>query len=197
MKTISSKIKVMFVLAVCAGFIVPAAVSAAENIVELVLVDGVKYESGDYTIPENFLMSSQSVIRKNHRKSFQNVVRKHHVKSLQNIDGEGNINRLEFEVINGYRGKNRLSSARIELLDNNGNPIAVAITPDQLNQNVSVARGTISKDDLAGLTDIILNLKLRGPRNGFITLSVTEFYEEDEPVVEEPVEEPCTGFWCM
>jgi len=197
MKSISSKIKVLLVLVVCAGFLVPAAVSVAENTVELVLVDGVKYESGDYTIPDNFMMSSQSIIRKNHRKSFKNVVSKHHTKSSQDIVGEGNINRLEFEVINGYMGKNRLSSARIELLDNDGNPIAAAITPDQLNQDVSMARGTIGKDELAGLTDIKLNMKLRGPRNGFITLTVTEFYEEDEPEVEEPVEEPCTGFWCI
>jgi hypothetical protein len=155
MKKIWSKMKVLFVLAICVGLVVPAIVSAAEKTV--ILVNGAEFSSGDYTIPENYLKSSQNITLKE------------------------NINKLEFVVVNGdSSGKSRLSSARIELLDNDGNPISVAITPDQLNQNVSKAIGTLGKDDLAGLTDIKLDLKLRGPKRGFITLYVTEFYEADE-----------------
>lgn len=156
MKKISSKIKFLLIMAICGAMLFPAIASAGEK--TRVLVNGIEYSKGDYTFPDKYLKASSS------------------------FKLNDKVNKLEFVVVNGDNlGKNRLSSVKIAMLDDLGNPRAVVITPDQLNQNVGKAIGTLGKDALVDLTNITLDLKVRGPKNGFITLYVTEFYEDDVP----------------
>ena len=75
--------------------------------------------------------------------------------------------------------KNRVSSVKIDLLDETGKKRAVAVSPAQFNQNVSNAVGTLYEDDIKGLTDLNLEIQVRGPKGGFIVLNVTEYYEAD------------------
>ena len=156
MKKLSSKMKVLLVLAICTAFIVPSVALAGEK--TRVLVNGEEFANGEYTLPVN---------------SF---------KSLSSLNVTDKTNKLEFEVVNGDNsGKTKVSSAKIVLQDEKGKKGIVAISPNQFNQNVDMARGILVKEDLEGLTDFTLAIKVKGPKDGFIVLTVTEYYEGDAP----------------
>ena len=104
------------------------------------------------------------------------------VRSLSSLNITDKTNKLEFEVVNGDNsGKTKVSSVKIVLLDGKSKKGIVAISPNQFNQNVGMARGTLVKKDLEGLTDFTLAIKVKGPKDGFIVLTVTEYYEGDAP----------------
>ena len=163
MEKLSSRMKILLVLAICVVFIVPSLVSAGE--ISTPLVKDMKLTKGDYTLPSQYARSSGSL--KLHE----------------------NTTRVEFVVNNGDSSrKNRVSSVKIDLLDETGKKRAVAVSPAQFNQNVSNAVGTLYEDDIKGLTDLYLEIQVRGPKDGFIVLNVTEYYESDE--VPCPVDHP-------
>ncbi|MDF1526523.1 MAG: hypothetical protein P1S59_09695 [bacterium] len=154
MKSLSSRMKVLLVLAICAAFIVPSVVSAGE--VENPLLKGLTFEKGDYSVPAPYARSAASLVLNK------------------------KTSKIEFMVENGdSNGKNRVSSVKIVLLDENGKERAVAITPDQFNQKVGSAVGTLGKEAIEGLTNLNLDIKVRGPKGGFMVLDVTEYYEAD------------------
>jgi hypothetical protein len=71
---------------------------------------------------------------------------------------------------------------KIDLLDGKGKKRAVAISPALFNQKVSNGVGTVGADDLKDLTELNLDIKVGGPKDGFIVLNVTEYFEDDCPV---------------
>ncbi len=150
--------KNMLVLAICVVFIVPSLVSAGE--LSNPLVKDMKLKKGDYTLPAKYARSSRS------------------------LKLNENTTKVEFVVDNGesFGKKNRVSSVKIDLLDENGKKRAVAISPAQFNQNVSNGVGTLYEDDIKGLTALNLKIQVRGPKDGFILLDVTEYYEGDAEV---------------
>ena len=153
MKKYSSKMKIFLVLAICVAFSVPSVTSASE--LSNPLVEDMQLTKGNYTIPGGY------------------------ARSIASLKLHANTARVEFVVDNGEGSrKNRVSSVKIDLLDETGKKRAVAISPAQFNQNVSNAVGTLYEDDIKGLTDLNLEIQVRGPKGGFIVLNVTEYYEE-------------------
>ena len=167
MKKLLSKMKILLVLAICAGMMVPAVAFAGE--VPNPLVTDMKLTRGSHTLPGEYVRSSRS-IRLNE-----------------------NITKLVFEVDNGEpSGKKRVSSVKIDLLDEKGKKRAAAISPAQFNQNMEFSNvvGTLGKDDISGLTELNVAIKVGGPKNSFIVLNVTEYYEEDVDVCPYPPSDP-------
>jgi hypothetical protein len=149
--------KVLLILAICMAFIVPSLALAGE--VSNPLITEMTLTKGSHTIPAEYLRSSRSM-------SFNE-----------------NITKLVFEVDNGDpSGKKRVSSVKIDLLDGKGKKRAVAISPALFNQKVSNGVGTVGADDLKDLTELNLDIKVGGPKDGFIVLNVTEYFEDDCPV---------------
>ena len=154
MEKLSSRMKFLLVLAICVVFTVPSLVSADE--VSNPLVEDMQLTKGDYTFSSEYVRSSSR------------------------LQLNENITKVEFVVDNGKSsGKNRVSSVKIDLLDEKGKKRAVAISAAQFNQNVSNGVGTLYADDIKGLTDLNLEIQVRGPKDGFIVLNVTEYYEVD------------------
>lgn len=155
MKKLSSRMKIMLVLAVSAAMIIPSVASAGE--ISNTLVKEMKLTKGKYTVPGKYVRSSGS------------------------LKFNENSTKVEFVVVNGNSsGKNRVSSVKIDLLDGNGKKKAVAISPALFNQNVSNGIGTLYEDDLKGLTELNLEIQVGGPKDGFIVLNITEYYEDEE-----------------
>ncbi|UCF88790.1 MAG: hypothetical protein JSV70_00610 [bacterium] len=150
MKTMSRNLKVLMVVAICAGMLVPAAASAAWNswinggqsCTNGILV--CKYINvGDY--------SEKVTLPWNWRRS------------------------LNFELRNGQDGKNMVSSVRIVISDLDGNEVAVPISPDQFNQKeFSNARGYIGEEQVSKLNGrkFKMDIKVRGPKKGKIYLEI-------------------------
>ena len=146
--------KILLVMSICAAFIVPSVASAGE--IPNPLVKEMRLERGDYTLPSDFARSSGSM--------------KLNPKTTK----------VEFVVENGEpSGENWVSSVKIDVLDENGKKVATPISPKQFNQSFSNGVGSLSEDDIKGLTELKLDIKVRGPKGGFIVLNVTEYYEDD------------------
>ena len=153
MKKLSSMMRVLSVLAVCAAMMVPSVVSA--GMVSRVLMDGDVYEPGRYTLNLNLTEETKY---------------------------------LEFEVVNGDgSGQNMVSSVKIALRD--GKKKIVIISPGRSRQKkFSNAFGTLGEDVIKGLTEITLDIKVRGPkkyRNRFSSHKFGsykwKFYKADGP----------------
>ena len=162
MKKLSSKMKVVLILAICAAFILPSVALAGE--VSNPLVTNLKLKRGKYKlpgdIPVEFAKSSASMMLNE------------------------KTTKVEFVVDNGdLKGKDRVSSVKIDLLDKKGKKRAVAISPAQFNQNMEFSNvvGTLFADDLKDLTELNLDIKVGGPKGGYLVLNVTEYYENDGP----------------
>jgi hypothetical protein len=148
--------KAVLILAICAAFIVPTTAWAGE--LSNPLVRDMKLTKGKYILPAQYARSSAS------------------------FNFNEKTTKVEFVVNNGdSSGKNRVSSAKIVLLDEKGSEKAIVISPHQFNQNKSIAVQTIDGDMVSGLTDLNLDIQVGGPKDGFIVLNVTEYYESDEP----------------
>ena len=155
MKKLSSKMKVVLILAICAAMMVPA-VALAEELSNPLLIDK-ELTKGKYTFPEE------------------------HVRSMASMTLNENITKLVFEVENGDpSGRKRVSSVKIDVLDEKGKKRATAISPALFNQNVSNGEGTLFADDLKDLTVLNLVIRVEGPKSGYIVLNVTEYYDSDE-----------------
>ncbi len=152
MKKLSSKMKVLLVMAVCVAFIVPS-VASAQSLENELLLGGV-YEPGDHTVVLKPLMGTQS--------GFVTTS-------------------VRFEVVNGTSpGENMASSVKIALLDENKKGKHVVISPDQFNQkNFSNALGTIGGETVEGLSILTLSIRVRGPKGAKISLDVKEHYKRD------------------
>ena len=149
MKKLSSKMKILLVLSICAALMVPAmALADMPN----PLLTGKSYEIGDYTVDLTPLKGAQS----------QYVTTS-----------------VVFEVVNGTSpGENMASSVKIALLDENGKVSEVAISPKQFNQKeFSNAVGMLGQNVVEGLSGLTLSIKVRGPKGAEISLDVTEQYK--------------------
>ena len=155
MKVIMSKMRIVFIIGICVALILPSISWAAE--LSNPLVKEMKLVKGKYTLPGQYARSSTD------------------------MKFNGKTTKVEFVVNNGdSSGKYRVSSARIVLLDDEGYERAVVISPNQFNQNKGIAVQTIDKDVVSGLTDLNLEIQVGGPKDGFIVLNVTEYYESDQ-----------------
>ena len=155
MKKLSSKMKILLVLAICTAFIVPS-VASAEELSNQLVVNKV-LTKGKITLPEAY------------------------ARSIGSMTLNENITKLVFEVDNGDpSGTKRVSSVKIDLLDEKGKKRAAAISPAQFNQNVSSGVGTVGADALEGLTELNLVIRVEGPKDGFIVLNVTEYYDGED-----------------
>lgn len=154
MKKLSSKMKILLVLSICAAMMVPAlALADTQN----PLLTGKSYGLGDYTVE---------------------------LTSLKGADTRFVTTSVVFEVVNGTSpGKNMASSVKIALLDENGKVSEVAISPKQFNQReISNAVGTLGQNVVEGLSGLTLSIKVRGPKGATISLDVTEQYRRSWPM---------------
>ena len=86
---------------------------------------------------------------------------------------------IPYEVVNGDSGENTISSAKVCLLDTNGEEFLVLLSPDQFNHDFGGTSGIIARSDVdaAGYTvgeSLQFSVKVRGKKTNFITLILGE-----------------------
>ena len=153
MKKLSSKMKVLLVVAICAAMMLPAVAfaDATTILVPNAAYDGV-FAKGHYILKDLPLSTKTSFI--------------------------------DFAVVNGDGiGNNVVSSVKITLLDGKGKAKEVVISPNDFSQTkngtveFSTISGQIPGDSVKGMEKMTLDLKVGGPKNSSITLTVTEYFD--------------------
>jgi len=149
MKKLSSKMKILLIMAICAAMMVPSMALAGENSLLL----GEQYGSGDYIVELKPLMGTQS------RFVTTSV-------AFEVVNGTS-------------PGENMASSVMIALLEENGEVKQVVISPKQFNQkSTSNAFGTIAQNSVGSSGVLTISIRVRGPKGANIVLNVTEYYKE-------------------
>ena len=167
MKKLSSKMKVVLILAICAAFIVPSvAFAGSPNI----LVPNDEYPEGS---PMNTGVFGPG---------------RYTLEELPLTVGE--TLDISLRVVNGNGvGDDVVSSVKLTLLDEKGKPKEVVISPSDFSQNMdkkknvefSTVNGQIPLDSVEGMETFSLDLKVGGPKNSYIILSVIELVPSPTP----------------
>jgi len=156
MKKLSGKMKLLLVMAICAAMMVPSVASAGSTtlVPNAEHPEGI-FETGHYTLDLPLTVNRTTT-------------------------------RVDLKVVNGDGlGDDVVSSVKITLLDETGKPKEVVISPNKFSQNMdkkknvefSTINGYFLADSVEDMDNFSLDIKVGGPKNSSITLTVIENWE--------------------
>jgi len=146
MKKLSSKMKILLVLAICTAFIVPSVASADS-------IDVLTWESGEL-FPGEYILDW----------------------AVDPFKGLPMVVEIKVDNGDQISGKYRVSSVKIEFTDGNGKNKEVIISPNQFDEDVGSAKVTLNRGDLlkalGGVIDPKLRIKVSGKKTNYVAVSI-------------------------